>query len=514
MEFRILGTLEAAFQRRPVRLRGGRSQLILAALLLNVDRAVSAGRLAETVWGEHLPESARTQVAICVSGLRRVVREAGCGMDWLQTAGSGYRVRAEAVRLDAQTAEELRARAQDATTEGRTEEAAALLRQALGLWRGPVLAGLDGEIIVASARRLEDLRVTMAEELADAELSLGRHREVADELTALVLENPFRERLRGRLMTALARAGRKAEALEVYQEGRRTLVQELGLEPGRALRELHGAILRDDSSLHAASAARSRGRRPAQLPPAASAFTGRAAELRVLDDLLEGQDETNRHLPICVISGVAGVGKTGLALHWAHRAASRFPDGHLFADLHGNGPRARPTPPEAVLARWLRALGVPDHEIPRDREERAALYRSTLDGRRMLILLDNAESAAQVRPLLPGSHRCCAIVTARQPLQELLAAEGAQALLLERLSPDESVDLLGRLAGLVRVAEDPAAALRLGELCGHLPLAVRTAAVSLATHPTWTLADLTDRLNSAPRPPHSPDSGYSALRRP
>lgn len=245
VEFRILGVLEAAVGRRPVRPPGGRSRLVLAALLLDAGRVVPVSRLTAAVWGHDPPSSARTQLAICVSGLRRAVRTAGGGDGWLQTAGSGYRVRADAVRLDAAAAGAALAEGRRAAAAGRAEHAAAVLGRALGLWRGPVLAGLDGEVVAAGARRWEELRLTVAEEFADAELSLGRHRELADDLWPLVLENPFNERLRGQLMTALALAGRRCDALRVYRDGRRLALDELGVEPARPLRDLHETIMSD-----------------------------------------------------------------------------------------------------------------------------------------------------------------------------------------------------------------------------------------------------------------------------
>ncbi|MFI0445417.1 AfsR/SARP family transcriptional regulator [Actinomadura sp. 6N118] len=493
VEFRVLGPLEAVVQGGPVPLGGRRARLVLAALLLDAGRVTTVDRLAEVVWQGSPPASVRTQVAICVSNLRRALGVAG---HVIETVGRGYRVRADAVRLDSCVAEDHIGRARKATSEGRPEEAVALLRAAVALWRGPVLDGLDSAVLADQALRWEELRLTAAEERAEAELALGAHPGLVADLTALVAAHPFRERLRALLMAALARSGRQADALAVYEDGRRVLAEDLGLDPGRHLRTLHAAILRDDSSVYGSPCAVEpfTGTRPAQLPAAVSVFTGRRTELRVLDDLLDGRRESDRHPPICVISGVAGVGKTGLALHWAHRVAGRFGDGQLFADLRGYDVQARPVAAEVVLERFLRALGVPGELIPRTVEERAALYRSTLEGRRVLIVLDNAASAAQVRPLLPGSAGCCVVVTARRRLEALVAVDGARALALDVLSSDEASELLSRVAGMAPGTVDPDAARRLGDLCDRLPLALRIAAAELATRAGGTMTDLADRL--------------------
>ncbi|MDF5756206.1 AfsR/SARP family transcriptional regulator [Spongiactinospora sp. TRM90649] len=485
IEFRILGRLDAAVGERPIGVRGRRTQLTLATLLLDAGRVVPVPRLMEAVWEHDPPASARTQIAMAVSNLRRALRQAGGPPDVIETSGPGYRMRVTGVRLDAWTAEERLLWARSAVADGRAEEAAVLYRDALRLWRGPVLdglGGLDSTIVTAGARRWEDLRLVATEELADVQFALGRPAELIERLSGLLAQHPFRERLRAQLMTALARTGRQTDALDLYQDGRRLLARELGLEPGGDLREVHLAILRGDPSMHPAAPA-PRPVRPAQLPAAVAAFAGRDAELRALDGLLAVQG-----LPVSVISGVAGAGKTALALHWAHRAADVFADGQLFADLRGNG--TGPVSPGVVLERFLRALGVTGDRIPADPEERAALYRSVLRGRRALIVLDAAASADQVRPLLPGGAGCCVVVTARRRLAGLMVSHDARPVPLGALGAGEAVHLLRMTAGAARIDGDPAAARRLADLCERLPLALRIAGTRLAVQPTLTVAEV------------------------
>ncbi|NUR88009.1 MAG: tetratricopeptide repeat protein, partial [Nonomuraea sp.] len=365
-----------------------------------------------------------------------------------------------------------------------------LLREASRLWRGQVLAGLDSPPLRAAAVRWEELRLTLLEDWAELELELGRHRSLVGELGVFVAEHPLRERPRGQLMLALHRSGRQAEALDVYERGRAILVDELGLEPGPALREIRDAILRDDQP---ARPPRQR-TRLAQLPPAVSAFTGRRRELDLLDSMLDRPDDRHE-LPICVVYGVSGVGKTGLVVSWAHRVADRFPDGQLFVNLRGHG-REAPLAPEAALAGFLRALGVPGERIPPGVDERSALFRSEVAGRRLLIVLDNAASAAQVRPLLPGTAPCCVVITSLTQLGGLIAQHGACSVGLDVLTREEAVELLSRMAGAERVLAERDAAYRLGELCDGLPLALRIVGARMVSRSSWTLSGLAGRLES------------------
>ncbi|MDF5758951.1 BTAD domain-containing putative transcriptional regulator [Spongiactinospora sp. TRM90649] len=485
MEVRILGPLDAVFDERPVRLGGLKQRALLAALALAAGREVPIERLAEAVWGHRPPGSVRAQVAIHVHGLRKTFKAAGCDTEVIVTGDGGYRLRTDGVRLDVREAERQAGEARAAVEAGRTECAAVALGHVLAMWRGPVLTEFDTDAISAAAHRLEDMKLCVAEEWADLELARGRHREVIGRLAGLVGDQPLREGLRERLMTALFRAGRQADALEVYQRGRQVLLDELGMEPGAALRAVHQAILRGSPP---PGRERPRTPRPAQLPPAVSAFVGRGPELRALD-ALAGLDGSGPRTGL--ISGVAGVGKTSLALHWAHRVAGRFPDGQLYADLHGYDASGEAAAPAAVLERFLRALGIPGPELPSSEPDRAALLRATLAGRRVLVVLDNAASAAQVLPLLPDSPGCCVIVTSRRRLTGL---QVKATLPLTVLTERESADLLGRVAGDRRISGEQAAAVRLAVLCDGLPLALRITAARLAMHPRWSLAELADRL--------------------
>ncbi|MQA81104.1 MAG: transcriptional regulator [Streptosporangiales bacterium] len=494
VELSILGPLEASVDGRAVHLGGPRPRLVLAALLLDAGRVVPVERLVDAVWGDEPPASARALVTVHVSALRKAFMRAGCDDEVIETASGGYRVRVDAVGVDALRVDDAIAAARSAVECERHDEAAALLRAALALWRGPVLEASRPAGNDAGVARYDELRVVALEEWVEAELALDRYREVLGDLTSLVAEHPLRERPRAQLMLALWRSGRPADALDVYQQGRRLLVDELGLEPGAPLRELHEAILRDEAPAEpdpdADTAAPEP--RPAELPPAVPAFTGRATELAALDSLL---DQRGRHLPVAVVSGVAGVGKTSLAVHWSQRVAERFIDGQLFADLRGHDPDAEPVTAEAVLERFLRALGVPGERIPAAAEDRTALFRSVLDGQRVLILLDNAASAAQVRPLLPGSPGCCVVVTARRRLEGLVAAEGALSVPVGVMDEHDASDLLAGVVGTDRMRAEPDAAARFGALCEGLPLALRIAATRLASRPAWSVADLVDRLS-------------------
>ncbi|MEO3834155.1 BTAD domain-containing putative transcriptional regulator [Nonomuraea sp. B10E8] len=512
MEFRILGPLEASCLGRPVKLGGPRPRSLLAALLLDAGRIVPLDRLVTAIWGDRLPGSARNQVAIHVHTLRKAVKAAGWDAELITTERVGYRLLTDDVWLDAHEARQQAAAARRAS---RPEEASATLARALDLWRGPVLAEIDTTEIAAAARGLENSRLDIAEEWADAELACGRPREAVARLAGLVEEHPLREGLRERLMLALWRSGRQADALESYQQGRRHLLDELGLEPGQALRALQQAILAGPppaGAAHEDTPAPPPGTstaqpgasgaqvdqpvplvtvRPAQLPPAVSAFVGRTPQIRMLGRLRRPHRDG---LPVAVITGAAGVGKTSLALRWAHEVAGRFPDGQLFTNLHGYDRDRRSAEPSAVLERFLRALGVPGTAVPPALEERTALFRSTLDGKRVLVLLDNAESAAQVRPLLPGTPDCCVIVTSRRRLEGLTVSHGALQVPLDVLSEQESVELLERVVGAERVSAEHEAATWLAALCDRSPLPLRIAAAKLTARPRWSLAEMAERL--------------------
>ncbi|MER5647586.1 BTAD domain-containing putative transcriptional regulator [Streptosporangium sp. NPDC002524] len=526
LSFRVLGPLEVLVGEQRVSIGGSRQRIILAALILRAGRVVPVDLLATAIWGERPPPTARSQVVICVSGLRRAFLEAGAPANLLGTSSPGYVLQADPSQVDVLLAERLVSQARSAEGAGDLAGAARLFAEACGLWRGPVLAGIESAFVESEARRLDDRQLTLTEERVQLELALGRHRELIDDLAVFVDANPLRERLRAQLMLARYRCGRRAEALDTYRIGRMQLVDELGIEPGTELQALHDAILRDDPELTPAPApppARTpapapeavaepepapapaepvalaqavqaeHGVVPAQLPADVPHFVGRAGEIAELDALLDKRLGQGL-LTIALITGVGGVGKSGLAVHWAHRVASRFPDGQLFVNLRGYDLNAQPLTPGAVMDRFLRAFGIGGERIPEDLDERAGLLRTVIGKRQVLLVLDNARVIDQVRPLLPGSGTCCVIVTSRDPLGDLAPREGASVIHLEVLGSADSAALLSGVADSVVMEEDPKAATLLGELCDGLPLALRIVGARLTARSYWTPARLAKRL--------------------
>jgi DNA-binding SARP family transcriptional activator len=498
MEFRILGPVEVWDGAQRLDLGGSKPRALLAVLLLHANQVVSTDHLVDQLWGEASPSTARNLVQVYVSRLRQALhrsRDGSAAAPVLMTRPSGYLLRVQSGELDLDCFEGLTADARRATTDGDLEGAAGRWRAALALWRGPALAGAASEVLRRTAvPRLEEARLVALEERLEVDLGLGRHVELVGELEALVATHPDRERLRGQLMLGLYRSGRQGEALAVYRNTRQVLVEELGLEPSPALQELERAILRGDPAIAPALPVGAEARHqpasppgPCQLPPDIDDFTGRQAAVAQVQELLEGERATA--IVISAIAGKAGVGKTALAVRVAHRLRPRFADGQLYVNLRGV--EAQALDPADVLAGFLRALGVEGAVIPDGLEERVRLYRSRLADRRVLVVLDNAASETQVRPLLPGSQGCAVLVTSRARLGGL---EAAHALTLDVLDPDQAVVLLAKLAGPGRVAAEPEAAQQIVRLCGWLPLAVRIAGARLAGRPQWQLALLAERL--------------------
>ncbi|MFD2415769.1 AfsR/SARP family transcriptional regulator [Amycolatopsis pigmentata] len=495
LEFFLLGALEARVGARPVVVGSPRQRTILAMLLLSADRVVSVDSLIEAVWNGSPPATRRTQVAICIAALRKAFKAAGYPGEVIVTAASGYVLRSAEHRIDAvEFAAAVRA-AHLAVECGQIAEATDLLGRALSLWSGPALAGVTGYPVETEAARLEEQRLTAYEMRTALQLEQGQHGPLISELAAMAQEYPLREQVRAQLMLAQYRAGRRAEALETFRTGRDHLVREIGIEPGRALQELHNAILADDPSL---ALPRHLGIQvgdaltPAQLPPDLPGFIGRREELQILDGLLAA--ETGKAPAVGVVIGAAGVGKSVLTLHWAHRVAHRFPDGQLFADLNGYDEHARPREPHAVLEVFLRALGVPGERISDDLHERATLYRSLLDRKRVLVVLDNVRGPEQILPLLPGSGQCCVVATGRGEVGRLLGGHGTTQVRLGVMAEREAVELLDVAIGDSRPASEPESVAKLGELCGRLPLALRISATKLARKPHWTVKHLVSRL--------------------
>ena len=498
MQFRILGPVELWRDGQPVAL-APKQQVVLAALLLHANQVVPAGWLVEQLWGTQPPATARKTLQSLVLRLRRALPPGT-----LLTREPGYLLRVEADQLDLSCFQQLVGEAATAAAEGDSGRAAQRLREALALWRGPALAGVDSDALQQTeVPRLEELRLGALEARVDAELRLGRHAELVGELRALVAEHPLRERFWEQLMLALYRAGRQAEALDAYRQLRRRLVEELGIEPSPPVQRLQREILNAapglalaDTTASPAEGARARPGQgmaavvPRQLPPDAASFTGRERELERLCELLSGGGQRGA-VPIVALDGAAGVGKSAVAARAAHQLAGQFPDGQLYADLQGATPGLAPLPPLEVLSRFLRAFGVDGQRLPVNVEEAAALFRSLAAGRRLLLVLDNAATAEQVRPLLPASPSCAVLVTSRQLLSGI---HGAEHLHLDVLPADEAVRLLGHLAGPERIAAEPEAAVALAQLCGYLPLALRIAGARLAARPAWPVRALVERL--------------------
>ncbi|QFY07513.1 SARP family transcriptional regulator [Nonomuraea phyllanthi] len=497
MDFYVLGPLTAESRGESLDLGSARQRIVLAALLLDANRTVTVNRLMEAVYGQHPPVTSRAQVQVCVSGLRRLF--GGYGQAGLiVTTAQGYAIQIPGERLDVHRFQTALARARQARDECRQARAIELYREALALWRGPALDGIRSGLVQAAAGRLAEERITTAEECVRLELDLGGHDRLVGELTRLVRDYPLREELRGQLMRALYRSGRPAEALEVYRQTRQTWAEELGIEPNERLRLLQQAILADEE--HPDLAERVRGR--ASLtgmppPPPVADFTGRAEQLARIRTHLTGGDGPARArlaVPVTVIVGKAGVGKTSVAARAAHDLARHFRGGRLFAALQaGSG---RPVSPSQVLERFLTALGVPASEVPEGLEERAETYRHLLAARRTLIVLDDVAGEGQVLPLLPGHPGAAVVITSRRRLSGLAGADHVEVPVFE---PGQSVELLSRIAGAERVGAEPEAAVELAALCGHLPLALRVAGARLAARPLWSLRRLVERLRDETR---------------
>ncbi|SEC58916.1 DNA-binding transcriptional activator of the SARP family [Amycolatopsis tolypomycina] len=472
--FRVLGLLQVR-GREPVVVTARRQQVVLALLLLNGNRVVPLAALLDALWGAEPPATARAQVQTCVSALRRALAKAGLG-ERISARGSGYCLDLAPGELDLHEFEALVARGRAAR---RPEEARAAFREALALWRGEPLTGIDSAVVRAHQVRIAQRRVEVLEDCLDAELELGLHREVVGEISVLTEEHPLRERFVLQLMTALHRCGRRVEALAAYRAVRRRFVEELGLEPGAALRELHQDILAGSSE------APPHGRAvPRMLPARLPYFTGHE---RLLAALRRGlTDDGPGAAVVTVLTGRGGVGKSAVAAEAAHRAAPAFPDGVLYARL------AEEDAAE-VLARFLHALGVPAAEIPDDLDGRAALYRSVLAGRRVLTVLEDAAGLARVTPFVADARGCRLLVTTHA---RVASRPGLAVAELDVLDGAEGVELLSALVGEDRVTAELSDAVELVELCGGLPLAVTAAATHVAARPGRTLAQEVARLRA------------------
>jgi DNA-binding SARP family transcriptional activator len=494
VKFRILGPLEITADGGRLELGGTRQQVVVAMLLLNANRVVTMDRLLAAIYGEDPPSTSRAQAQISISSLRRVFAPHARDTVIL-TREHGYVINVDIGGLDSQQSAELVAAARTAHDAGQVDRAVACYRDALRLWRGPALDGIDSQLVRAIASRLDEQRIATNEDRLTLELDLGRHHELVGELTELVQEFPWRERLRRQLMLALYRCDRTAEALQVYRLARRTMIDELGIEPSERLQQLEHAILTSDPALRLPAAPLRvqpvKRQIPSLLPTDIADFTGRTEQIDQINQHLihASQDEMQLAVPLILIVGKGGAGKTSLAVHASHGVARHFPDGQLFADLHGG--TSHPVGPMQVLERFLRALGVAGSQIPEGLDERAEVYRNLLADRKILVVLDDAVSESQVSPLLPGTEPAAVIITSRSRLAGLAGATRIEANVFD---PDKSLDLLARIAGIERVQAQSEAAAAIAEHCGHLPLALRIAGARLSARPHWSIQQLVDRL--------------------
>lgn len=541
MDFSLLGPVSVTTgpSAAPVELPLGpaKRRSVLAMLLLRPNSTVSVEQLISSLWEDEPPAHARTVIQGHVSRLRAALSEGGAGHHGVEltTHSSAYLLRVPETLIDTQRFDQLVAHARP---EAAPRDAVQLLSQALGLWRGPALTGtVASPPFAAAAHALEERRLTAVEALARAHGALGEYERAAGVLHPAALANPLREGLIAALMLVLYRTGRQSDAIGWFHRTRQLLADDLGVDPGERLRSAYQEILRAGPAAdgprggapggpgqgghagHGAQPVPSPPAHPVSVPANVSApapvpellprppagFLGRNTELAELTRLAL-PDSGPGHAPggypheggITLVTGPAGVGKTGLVVHWGHAHPAAFPDGRLFADLRGfSGGEA--VAPAEVLREFLYAMGTPPEQIPSSPEAASALYRSLVGRRRMLVVLDNAGSSAQVRPLLPGGPHCATLVTSRSRLDGLIATDSARPVRLHALGTEDGVALLGALLGPGRVAEDPDAARELVALCDGLPLALRAASAQLMARPRWRLARLATALRDERR---------------
>lgn len=494
MRFRLLGPLEIVSDGgRCCAVSAARQRVVLGMLLLDRCTVVSAEQLADALWEHTPPITARGQVQICVSALRKALAKLGLA-DRIVTRPPGYLITVADGELDLHEFDRLTARAQQAAAGGQLDTAAAAYDEALALWRGAALADVESRALHATVARLEERRLATIEDRIDVELRRGHHQAVVGELRELIAAHPLRERLHAQQMRALAGAGRQAEALAAYRSARRMLVDELGLEPGRELRRLERVILTGGEPAPQTPDPPDSGPAPVSvphlLPVDPGLLTGREGPLATVR-AAAGNKST---APVVAISGPPGAGASALAVHAAHTLVPAFTDGQLYARLRD--PDDQRLDPTSVLGRFLRALGVRRADIPEGLDERAELYRDQLAGGHVLIVLDDAADERQVLPLVPGSPGCSVLVTSHRRLTGLT---GAYRVHLAALRPPDAVRLLAGVLGHPRVDAEPDAATELAALCDGLPLALRVCAARLAARPHWTLEHLVSRLRDPAR---------------
>jgi DNA-binding SARP family transcriptional activator len=539
VRFRILGPLEVWTGEDWSGIGAPKWRALLAALLLNRGQAVSTDRLITELWGDDAPERAANLVSVYVLRLRRVLGDPEGHV--LTTRAPGYQLRLGPGDLDAEHFDTLVRRGRQALAEGDGQGAGDVLREALDLWRGRALADAPpSALVTAEADRLEESRLSALELRIEADIRCGLHAQLVPELRRLLSDHLLREGLWALLIRALDGAGRHAEALAAYGQAREVISDELGVDPGKELQQLYQEVLTADAVTRrpgtgagprpggptgGPAAARSPGadpdvpapaagpgaaarRVPAQLPADVADFTGRAGPLERLIGLMSGAGHPgNGAVAVAVVAGAPGLGKTALSIHAAHALRPAFPDGQLYVSLLGGS--EHPVPADEVLARFLRDLGVDGARVPADAEERAAMYRTRLAERQMLIVLDDAQDAAQVRPLLPGTGSCAVIVTCRRRLSGLA---GSRLIDLDVLDDDEAAELFTRIVGAERAEADPSAMRDVLGTCAGLPLAIRIAGARLAARRGWTVRTLADRLADQRRQMDEFTAGDLAVR--
>ena len=527
MRFRLLGPVEVRVGEDWRGIGAPKWRSVLAALLINPGQIVSADTLISEVWRDDPPARAANLISIYVLRLRRLMDDPDGQL--LVTRAPGYQLRVTGDDTDALLFEAMVRDGRRASAAGDPQGAASRLTEALALWYGRPLADVPSTPLVeAEAERLAELRLGAVELRITAELALGGHDQAVAELRRLLADHPLREGLWLLLMRALDGAGRHAEALEVYGHARDAISEPLGVDPGAELRQLHAELLAKDTARvgvitagalsppdepapepRQARSIKRTSSSPAQLPADIADFTGRDEQVKRLSDLLSGTGASGDPgaVRIAVVAGAGGLGKTSLAVHAAHRARRRFPDGQLYVDLLGA--TAAPLLPGDVLARFLRDLGVDGRDIPVDEDERAARYRTTLARRRMLIVLDNARDAAQVRPLLPGSASSAVLVTTRSRMPDLASTRLVD---LNVLDDDEALRLFVKVVGEERAAAEPEATAELLDACAGLPLAIRICAARLVTRSGWTIRAMADRLRDEHRRLDEMRAGDLAVR--
>ncbi|MEV6606641.1 BTAD domain-containing putative transcriptional regulator [Kutzneria sp. NPDC051319] len=507
LRFTLLGPVRVWRGDRELTLGPPQRKAILATLLLRADQVVSASELVDAVWGESAPASVHGVVQTHVSMLRSVLepeRPRRGQASVLRSVGNGYSVAVGAATYDLREFEKTLELARQQREEGNARDAVEWYAKALAMWQGEPLSAIPGPGAVIERARLNEIVLGVQEERLELMVALGRHTAAVTELSALTSAHPVRERLRALHMKALSRSGRRADALQVYTDTRRVMVDELGIEPGSELRELHHRLLAVDEPRPAQPQPPAQPSRrpvvpfmdeplpapvsPAQLPADVADFTGRTALVKKLTAMLTPR--THRTAPPrALVAGIGGVGKTALAVHAAHQVRQDYPDGQLYVNLRGAGPDA--ADPLNVLSAFLRAFGVSPNSTPADLDERAAMYRSVLAQRRVLVVLDDAADARQIQHLLPGSATCAVLVTSRRRLPEMQWDEQAE---LEGMSREEALTLFSRTIGAERAGKETEAVAEVVDACGRLPLALRITAAKLVDRPQWTVRSLADKL--------------------